>query len=70
MIGGAGTRRARILAAAAAHVEAHRDDRAMIEHVMALAWGVGWLGYLAHIRVIVRSPLEAVESHADAPWWR
>ena len=37
---------------------------------MALVWGVGWLGYLAHIRAAAEPPLDDVVSHADVPWWR
>ena len=54
----------------AAYVEAHRADAQAIARVMALAWGVGWLGYLAHIRTLAEPPLREVASHADAPWWR
>jgi hypothetical protein len=37
---------------------------------MALAWGVGWLGYLAHIRVVAEPSLEAIVTKAEVPWWR
>ena len=70
MIDGAGRQRAAILAATGAYAEAHRDDTATISRVMALAWGVGWLAYLAHIRMLSEPMLEDVASHADTPWWR
>jgi hypothetical protein len=70
MIGGAGVRRGAMLAAIADYVDAHRDDRGTIEHVMALVWGVGWIGYLAHVRVDSEPMLEQVASHAGTPWWR
>ena len=70
MIDGAGKRRAAMLAAVAAYVESHRGDPALIAQVMALTWGVGWLGYLAHIRTIVEPAVTAVANQADAPWWR
>ena len=70
MIDGAGRQRAAILAATGAYAEAHRGDPATISRVMALAWGVGWLGYLAHIRMLSEPMLGDVASHADTPWWR
>jgi uncharacterized membrane protein YgaE (UPF0421/DUF939 family) len=70
MIDGAGLQRAAILAATAAYVEAHRNDPATVTRVMTLAWGVGWLAYLAHIRMLSEPMLDDVLSHADAPWWR
>ena len=70
MIDGAGTHRAAILAAADAYVEAHRDDPSTVPRVMALIWGVGWLGYLAHLRTAAEAPLEDVVRQADVPWWR
>jgi uncharacterized membrane protein YccC len=70
MIAGAGARRAAMLAAIAAYVDARRDDPGTIEHVMALVWGVGWIGYLAHVRVDSEPMLEQVASHAGTPWWR
>ena len=69
MIDGAGRQRAAILAAAGAYAEAHRDDTATITRVMALAWGVGWLAYLAHIRVASEPALEEAVSHPDTAWW-
>lgn len=70
MIDGAGKQRAAILAATGAYTETHRDDPATIARVMALTWGVGWLAYLAHIRMASEPALDEVVSHADAPWWR
>lgn len=70
MIAGAGTRRAAMLAAIAAYVEAHRDEPGTVDHVMALVWGVGWIGYLAHVRMESEPMLEQVASHAGTPWWR
>ena len=70
MIDGAGAQRAAILAAAEAYVDAHRDDPSTVRRVMALVWGVGWLGYLAHIRTASDGPLEDIVSQADTPWWK
>jgi len=70
MIEGAGKQRAAILHAAEAYVDAHRDDAATVPHVMALALGVGWLGFLAHVRVDVEPALETVVTQAEVPWWR
>jgi hypothetical protein len=70
MIAGGGKRREAILAATAAFVDAHRDEPGVLEHVMALAWGVGWMGYLAHVRVESEPMLDQVASQAGTPWWR
>jgi len=70
LIDGAGRRCGAIFHAADAYVDAHRDDPATVSHVMALAWGVGWLGYLAHIRVVAEPSLEAIVTKAEVPWWR
>ncbi len=70
MIDGAGARRDAILAAADAWVDAHRDEPDIVHRVMALAWGVGWLGYLAHLRVVTEAPLDDVVTHAGMPWWK
>jgi hypothetical protein len=67
---GAGAHRAAILTAATDYFEAHRGDPDTVPRVMALVWGVGWLGYLAHIRVASEAPLAEVASHAGAPWWK
>ena len=70
MIDGAGRQRAAILAATGAYAEAHRDDPETIARVMALTWGVGWLAYLAHLRVYCEPMLDEVASYAETPWWR
>jgi uncharacterized membrane protein YccC len=70
IVDGAGKQRDDIVAAAAAYIDAHRDDPTTIARVMALAWGMGWLAYLAHIRVVAEPPLVEVLSQADTPWWR
>ncbi|MCC6193989.1 MAG: FUSC family protein [Burkholderiales bacterium] len=70
MIDGAGRRRAAILAAAEAQVNTRHDDPDIVERVMAIMWGLGWLGYLAHLRVAADAPLAEVAKGADVPWWR
>jgi len=70
MRNGAGKQRAAILAATGNYAEAHRGDAETISRVMALTWGVGWLAYLASIRVLCEPMLGEVASQADAPWWR
>jgi uncharacterized membrane protein YccC len=70
MVDGAGARRAAIFAAAQAYVDAHRDGRDTTMRVMTFAFSVGWLGYLAHIRVAAQPNLEAVVEKAGTPWWR
>jgi uncharacterized membrane protein YccC len=70
MIDGAGTQRAAILAATGTYAAAHRDDPDTVARVMALAWGVGWLAYLAHLRVLCEPMLDEVTRQADTPWWR
>jgi hypothetical protein len=70
MIDGAGKQRAAILAATGAYAEAHRGDPDTVARVMSLAWGVGWLAYLAHIRMLCEPMLDEVASQANTPWWR
>jgi uncharacterized membrane protein YccC len=70
MIDGAGRRRAAILAATAEYVHTHRDDPGTIQHAMALAWGVGWMSFLAHVRMASEPMLDQATSQADTPWWR
>lgn len=70
MAGGGGQQRAAIVAAFVAYVEAHRGDPGIIPRVKALAWGLGWLSYLANIRVTSDPPLAQVVSSTQTPWWR
>ncbi|MEO8124432.1 MAG: FUSC family protein [Burkholderiales bacterium] len=70
MAGGGGQQRAAIAAAIVAYVESHRDAPELIPRVKALAWGLGWLSYLATIRVTSDPPLAQVVSSTQAPWWR
>jgi len=70
MIAGPGVHRATVLAAMASYAEAHRADDGTVVEVMAMAWGIGWLGYLAHIRMIAQPAVDEVASHAGLPWWR
>jgi hypothetical protein len=37
---------------------------------MALAWGVGWMSFLAHVRMASEPMLDQATSQADTPWWR
>jgi len=70
MIDGAGKQRAAILAATGAYAEAHRGDPETISRVMALTWGVGWLAYLANIRLRCERMLGEAASQGETPWWR
>ena len=70
MIDGAGKQRAAILAATGAYAEAHRGDAETISRVMALTWGVGWLAYLANLRMRCEPMLGEVARQAEVPWWR
>jgi hypothetical protein len=38
--------------------------------VMALTWGVGWLAYLANIRLRCERMLGEAASQGETPWWR
>ncbi len=63
---GAGVRRQAILVDIGAWLDAHRADPAAIGHATSLTWGVGWLGYLAHLRRVIEPSLVQVTSDAQA----
>ncbi|MFO1305017.1 MAG: FUSC family protein [Burkholderiales bacterium] len=65
-----GSRRADLLRAIAAWVDAHRAGKDVVAHAMALAFGAGWIGYLAHLRLAAEPALDEVAAHAGVPWWR
>ena len=68
MIGGAGMRVEPILRELADFVEAHRSDPAASRHIVAVVWGLGWLGYLAHVRMTAESPLaQVVAGSVESP---
>jgi uncharacterized membrane protein YccC len=67
---GGKTGRAALLAAIAAYTDAHRAEAAIVPRTMALAFGAGWLAYLAHVRVTAEPALDDVAAHADIAWWR
>lgn len=58
--------RVAIFDAIAAWLDAHRNDPAALPRVMALTWGTGWLGYLAHLRVANEPAIAQVTSHGQA----
>jgi hypothetical protein len=65
MVGGAGNRRAEIVAASVDCLEAQRGDAGAVPRMMGLSWATGWLGYLAHLRMLAEEPLEQVVANAD-----
>jgi hypothetical protein len=67
MIGGAGTRVEPILRELVAFVEAHRGERTASRYVVAVVWGLGWLGYLAHVRMTAEPALAQVLSTGPGP---
>jgi len=70
MVDANGTGRAALLAAVGAYADAHRADAAAVPRTMALAFGAGWIAYLAHVRVTAEPPLDDVAAQADVAWWR
>jgi uncharacterized membrane protein YccC len=60
MVGGAGARIEPILRELAVTVEAHRTDPAASRHIVAVVWGLGWLQYLAHVRMAADDALAQV----------
>jgi hypothetical protein len=69
MLAGAARREA-LLDAVASYADAHRADTSVVPRTMALAFGAGWLAYLAHVRVNAEPALDDVVAHADVAWWR
>jgi hypothetical protein len=65
-----GSGRENLRAAVGRYVDAHRADPAVVPRTMALAFGAGWLAYLAHVRLAVEPALDDVAAHADVAWWR
>ena len=51
-------------------VDAHRGDPAATRRAMAIVWGLGWLGYLALVRMQREPALDEVLAKADVPWWK
>lgn len=70
MVGGAGRHRAEMFIAAQTYVETQPDPRDALAHTMTFVFSVGWLGYLAHLRVAAQPSLEAIAGKADTPWWK
>jgi uncharacterized membrane protein YccC len=70
MVDGGGQQRTTLQGAIAAYAEAHRADAAVVPRTMALAFGAGWIAYLAHVRVTAQPALDDVAAHADVAWWR
>jgi len=60
MVGGAGTAIEPILRELVVTVQAHRTDPAASRHVVAVVWGLGWLQYLAHVRMTADAALAQV----------
>jgi uncharacterized membrane protein YccC len=60
MVGGGGARVEPILRELGEFVEAHRGDPAASRHVVAIVWGLGWLAYLAHVRMTAADALAVV----------
>jgi hypothetical protein len=57
-----------ILRELADFVEAHRSDPAASRHIVAFVWGLGWLGYLAHVRMTAEPPLaQVVAGSVESP---
>ncbi len=67
---GSGARHAALMDAISQWIEAHRHDAPAVGHAMALAFGAGWIGYLAHVRIAAEPALDDVVRHADVAWWR
>lgn len=61
---GAGIEREAILAAIGAWIDAHRDDPDVLVRGTASTWGLGWVGYLAHLRVSTEAALAQVAHEA------
>lgn len=53
-------RRNALHAALGAWLDAHRNEPGALPRTMALTWGVGWLGYLARLRLGVEAALAQV----------
>jgi uncharacterized membrane protein YccC len=70
MIDSGGKQRAALLGAIAAYADGHRTDADVVPRTMALAFGAGWIAYLAHVRVTAQPALDDVAAHADVAWWR
>ena len=70
MIAGVGGRTEDVLRETVAYVDAHRDDPATPRNAMAIVWGIGWLGYLAHVRMQAEPALDEVVRDAATPWWK
>ena len=70
MMDSGGKQRAALLDAIASYAEAHRADATVVPRTMALAFGAGWIAYLAHVRVSAQPALDDVAAHADVAWWR
>lgn len=49
-----------------AWLDEHRSEPEAISRVIALSWGIGWLGYLAHVRRAVEPALAQVTQDAQA----
>jgi hypothetical protein len=60
MVGGAGARVEAAQDELAQFVEAHRADPTASRYVVAVVWGLGWLAYLAHVRMTADDPLAQV----------
>jgi len=68
LIGGAGMRVEPILRELEEFVEAHRGDPGASRHVVAVVWGLGWLGYLAHVRMSAEPAVaQVVAASVEAP---
>ncbi len=63
---GTGTGREAILAATGAWIDAHRGDPDALARSTALTWGLGWVGYLAHVRAGVEPELAQIAMGAGA----
>ena len=57
---GGGARVDPILRELIAFVEAHRTDPATSRYIVAVVWGLGWLSYLAHVRMSADAALREV----------
>jgi uncharacterized membrane protein YccC len=69
--GGVGARTEALLRETVEFVDAHRDDPASTVHeAIAFVWGIGWLAYLAHVRMQSEGAAEEVLRHATARWWK
>jgi uncharacterized membrane protein YccC len=63
MVGGAGARVEPILRELIGFVEAHRGDPATSRYIVAVIWGLGWLRYLANVRITADAPMAEVMTH-------